>query len=169
MKKFKKTCILLVFGLALTGCGTQKDNAPVDGTADETPVISFEEKNDMPTATAEGDNNTTVMDEGDELTDVSEEDNKITDEAALAAIKNYCYKNNPDLKEMVDSGEYEVYWEIGSGDENEVVVLYRSYTAAIVRYYIDRTSGDTYVTEFVEGITPNEERTDETFNVKDYM
>ncbi len=33
----------------------------------------------------------------------------------------------------------------------------------------DPASGDTYVTEFVSGITPEEERTDETFNVREYI
>ena len=39
----------------------------------------------------------------------------------------------------------------------------------IVRYYIHPVSGETYVTEFVPGITEEEKRTDETLNVKDYM
>ena len=54
-------------------------------------------------------------------------------------------------------------------EKGEIVILYRSYTAAQIRYYIDPNTGDTYVTEFVPGITDEEERTEETFNVKDYM
>lgn len=61
-----------------------------------------------------------------------------------------------------------MYWDV-SGEENEVVVLLRSYTGAQVRYYISRNSGDTYVTEFVPGVTSEEERTEESFNVYDYM
>ena len=95
-------------------------------------------------------------------------DEKLTDEQALSAIRNYCYAENPDLKDMEESGDYTIYWDISSGDEKEVVVLYRSYTGAEIRYYIDRSSGDTYVTEFVSGITEEEERTEENFNVKDY-
>ncbi len=52
---------------------------------------------------------------------------------------------------------------------DQIVVLFRSYTGALVRYYIDPASGETYVTEFVSGITPEEERTEETLNVKDYI
>lgn len=96
-------------------------------------------------------------------------DEEITDEMALDAIENYCYTTNPDLKECVDSGDYYVDWEIDSSDDNQVVVLYRSYTSAEVRYYIDKESGETYVTEFVEGITPEEEPTDESFNIRDYL
>ena len=60
-------------------------------------------------------------------------------------------------------------WEIASSNDKEIVVLFRSYTGAQVRYYINPVSGDTYVTEFVPGITEDEERTDESFNVKDYI
>ncbi len=48
-------------------------------------------------------------------------------------------------------------------------MLFRSYTGAEVRYHIDRAAGETYVTEFVSGITEKEERTDETFNIRDYL
>ena len=93
----------------------------------------------------------------------------LSEEEALSAVKKYCYSSNPDLEEIVDNGEYPVYWEISSSDEREIVVLFRSYTGAIVRYYIDRASGETYATEFVPGISSGEERTDESINVRDYL
>ena len=94
---------------------------------------------------------------------------KLTDEQALSAIKNYCLIGNPDLMEIVQAEEYPVYWDVSSCDEKEVVVLFRSYTGAQIRYYIDRITGETYVTEFVLGITPEEMRTEERFNVRDYL
>lgn len=94
---------------------------------------------------------------------------KLTDEEALAAIRNYCCLANPSLEEIVNAGEYPAYWEIASGDEEEVVVLYRSYTGALVRYYIGRATGNTTVTEFVPGITAEEQPTDENFNARDYL
>ena len=94
---------------------------------------------------------------------------QLSDEQALSAIKIYCTISNPDLADIVSAGEYPVYWEISSSNENEIVVLFRSYTGAQNRYYIDRNTGNTYVTEFVPGITSAEERTGESFNVKDYM
>lgn len=93
---------------------------------------------------------------------------KLSDEQALAAIRNYCFSRNPDLEGIVKAGEYPVYWEVLSSDEKEIVVLFRSYTGAQNRYYIDRLSGQTYVTEFVPGITDEEQRTDESFNIRDY-
>ena len=92
----------------------------------------------------------------------------ISEEQALNAIKNYCYSINPDLESIVDEGNYPVYWDISSSDENEIVILFRSYTGAQNRYYIDRNTGDTYVTEFVPGIMDEEERTDEMFSVNDF-
>ena len=99
------------------------------------------------------------------LNDVEE----LSDEQALAAIRNYCYSRNPDLEGIVKAGEYPVYWDISSSDEKEIVVLFRSYTGAQNRYYIDRLSGETYVTEFVPGITDEEQLTDESFNIRDYF
>ena len=93
----------------------------------------------------------------------------ITADQALSAVKNYCYKNNPDLNEMVKSGNYTINWEIQSSDDNEIVILYRSYTSALVRYYINPVTGDTYVTEFMPGITDSEQKTDEQFNIRDYL
>ena len=94
---------------------------------------------------------------------------RITDEEVLSAVKNYCRENNPDLKGIEEEGEYPVYWDIESSDEKEIVVLFRSYTGAQIRYHIDPESGETFVTEFVPGITSKEEKTDESFNVRDYL
>lgn len=94
---------------------------------------------------------------------------KLSDEQALSAIKNYCYITNPDLKSIVEAKEYPVYWEISSSDEDEIVVLFRSYTGAQNKYYIDRVTGDTYITEYVPGIMVEEEMTEERINVRDYL
>ena len=94
---------------------------------------------------------------------------RISDEQAMAAVKRYCYSVNPDLKSIVNAGENTVYWDISSSTDTEIVVLFRSYTGAQVRYYIDRMSGNTHVTEFVPGITPAEEPSDESLNAWDYV
>ena len=105
----------------------------------------------------------------DETVTLEDTDGRLTDEQALDAVRNYCFGKNPELESMVESGEYPIYWDIASSGEQEVVVLFRSYTSAQERFYIDRSSGETYVTEFVPGITENEERTDESFNVRDHL
>jgi hypothetical protein len=70
---------------------------------------------------------------------------------------------------MASSDEYTIYWNVTSNTANEIVVLHRSYTGAETRYYIDPVSGETYSTELVPGIIDEEQRTEESFNVKDYM
>ena len=96
-------------------------------------------------------------------------DAPITEEQALSAVKNYCHINNPDLSDIEKEGEYTVYWEIESEDDDEIVVIFRSYTGALIRYYIEPVSGDTYVTEYVPGITSEEQKTDEQFNIRNYV
>ena len=146
--------ILMVLGLA--ACGNT--NAP----ADEPLVIQ-----DEPVSVKDN------SDDGNQDTLPSENDlaseGEISDEAALAAIENYVKKSQPDLDSMQDSGDYTIYFEVESSDENQIVVLYRSYTAAQTRYYVDRLTGDVYVTELVPGIIDEETRNDETFNIKDYI
>ncbi len=94
---------------------------------------------------------------------------RLTDEQALAAIRNYCCRSNPDLESIVNAGEYPVYWEVASADAREIVILFRSYTGSLNRYYIDPVSGDTYVTELAPGSTDTEQRTDESLNAWDYL
>ena len=94
---------------------------------------------------------------------------KLTDEQAAAAARNCCIIQNPELAESVKNGEYPSYWEVQSSDGNEIVVLFRSYTGAQIRYYIDPVSGETTVTELVPGVTDEEQRTGESLNAWDYL
>ncbi|MBO7404916.1 MAG: hypothetical protein J6V24_08130, partial [Clostridia bacterium] len=95
-------------------------------------------------------------------------ENRISEEQAISAVRQYCFSVDPGLESIVNSGEYPVYWDV-SPSENAIVVLFRSYTGAQIRYYVDPLTGDTYVTEFVPGITAAEERTAESLNVRDYI
>jgi len=101
--------------------------------------------------------------------DTGAADDLITEDQAVDAITDYCYEQNPDLKDIVEAGEYPVYWDISSSDDKEIVVVFRSYTGALTYYHIDPATGDTYVTELVPGIIDEEQRTDETLNVRDYI
>ena len=98
-----------------------------------------------------------------------ESSGSITQEQALEAIRKYCFANDPELESMMKSGDYTTYFETSTNDAGEIVVLYRSYTAAQIRYYINPTSGDVYVTELVPGIIDDEQKTAESFNIKDYI
>ena len=145
MKKTKILMISCCMAICLAGCGTK--------SPEETgPHIE-----------------SIPADESAPVDESAQADDAISQEQALEAIKNYCLINNPDLEGMVDSDEYTINWDATTNEAGEIVVLYRSYTAAEIRYYINPSSGETYVTERVPGIIDDEQRTDESFNVKDYM
>ena len=93
----------------------------------------------------------------------------LSDDEALAAVRRYCCAVNPELADMISAGEYPIGWEIESGDAPQIVVLFRSYTGAEVRYHIDPVSGQTDVTEFMPGISAEEEPTGEQINMWDYL
>lgn len=154
MKRTVIAAMILILAASMTACVNKEAKKSEDtGSAIETPSVeasSVEASSEM-------------------TTEAADDSGKITNDQALEAIKNYCVKNNPDLEGMINSNDYTINWDIESSDEKQIVVLYRSYTAALIRYYIDPTTGETYVTEFVPGITEEEERTDESFDLKDFL
>ena len=152
MKKYLFIFVSALLIAVLAGCGAKGDNK-----ADPSREAAA-----LETASEEAASEEAASEE-------TAEPSSLSDEEALSAVKNYCYDSNPDLKDIEKDGEYELYWEVESGGDKEIVVLFRSYTGAQIRYHIDRDSGDTYVTEFVPGITEEEEKTDESFNIRDYM
>ena len=155
----KLMCYVLIFAVAISvfaGCSKKADVKEMDASKPTETIVQEQQ----------AEKETQIL---PEVETAEAEEQLITDEQALDAIKSYCYMGNPDLESIVSAGQYPVYWDIASSDEKEIVVLFRSYTGAQNRYYIDRNTGDTYVTEFVPGITSEEARTDERFNVRDYF
>ena len=95
-------------------------------------------------------------------------DDLLTDERAASAIRNYCLIQNPDLNGILQQEDAPVYWELLSSDGDEIVVLYRSYTGAQNRYYINAVTGEATVTQLVPGILDEEQSTEEVLNVWEY-
>ena len=89
-----------------------------------------------------------------------------TKDQALAGALNYYTSINPGYELKGDYGEY---WDVTDENPGEYTVIYRSYTGAINRYYVNSSTGETYVTEFVPGIIDEEQKTGETFNINDYL
>ena len=142
---------------------TQTEIATSDQTEDIQPIQTETALTDQPENSQLYETEATAVGQSDSKPDV------LTEQQALDAIRNYCFNQNPNLKNMMDSGEYNIYWDVTTNDTNEIIVLYRSYTAAQIRYYIDPVSGETYVTELVPGIIDEEQRTEESFNVRNYL
>ena len=157
MKKTKILMISCCMAICLVGCGTKSP----EETGPHIESIPADESVQA--------DESTPADESAPGDEGAQADDAISQEQALEAIKNYCFITNPDLEGMVDSDEYTINWDVTTNEAGEIVVLYRSYTAAEIRYYINPASGETYVTERVPGIIDDEQRTDESFNVKDYL
>ncbi|WP_173385585.1 hypothetical protein [Ruminococcus flavefaciens] len=176
MKKKMTLFALCFMCVGLMACGTQTTNTSVKQT--ETSTTTAAEQTSKPTEAAQQETTEAATQEQTEAvqteipettTSVQTDSEALSEDQALDAIKNYCFTNNPELKNMASSDEYTIYWNVTSNTANEIVVLYRSYTGAETRYYIDPVSGETYSTELVPGIIDEEQRTEESFNVKDYM
>jgi len=177
MRKFETACITLAFVFMVAGCASQSNLSQNESVLEASSSISVEPVDESDEESGDASTESITLESADtdavNADDSATEDNAsdssdITDEVALSAIKNYCYETIPGLQEIIDSG-VEVYWEIESSSDEEVVVLFRSYTGAECRYHVDRASGDTYYTEFVPGITSQEMLSDEKINAKDYI
>ena len=168
MKKFINltTFVVMLCILATMACGCSgKSND--EETTTESVVTEATTTVEETSATTAEETTTTA----EETTTIAEETtvSPITDEMAVDAITTRCVLENPDLTNLMAEGDYTFYWEVVSSTDSQVVVLYRSYTGAEIRYYIDRITGETTVTELVPGIIDEEQATDETFNARDYL
>lgn len=173
MKKFINltAIVLLVCMLATMVCacsGKNENEAIIDENVEAEVTTTVEETTTAATSAAtEEATVATTADTATEATTAATEavtTNIITDEMAYDAIRNRCISENPDNAELDPE-----HWYIISSDDNEVVVFFLAYTGAEIRYYIDRTTGDTHVTELVPGIFDEEQDSDETFNAWDYI
>ncbi len=153
----KNTVILMILGMSmiLFACGVpekeEKASLAESMESENEPQMEIVEKS------AEQADNTA------EKTDI------ISEDQAYNAVINYNKAIGSGLSEQINSEGYEEYWNVSTNEDGKIVVLYRSYTAAQIRYYVDPVSGETYVTEIVPGIADEERETGETFNVRDYL
>ncbi len=89
----------------------------------------------------------------------------MTSEMAYEGVNNYCHseydwsiaKENPDIMSVA----------MGDDMESEYKVIFRSYTGALVYFYVDKASGKTRIVEHVP--TLNIENEVGTINLFDYL
>ncbi len=93
----------------------------------------------------------------------------LTEDQAYNAVINYNKAIGSGIDDELNSEGYTEYWDASTNENGEIVVLYRSYTGAQTRYYVNPTTGETYVTELVPGIIDEEQKNGETFNARDYL
>lgn len=85
----------------------------------------------------------------------------------VAAVEKYCRSQNPDLNNL--DGEYDFYWTMDQVTDEEYKVLFRSYTAAMTYYHINKLTGNVTTTVVVPAISLDEMDDPETFNIYDYI
>lgn len=89
----------------------------------------------------------------------------VTAEMALEGVSNYCHSEydwsvadeNPDLMSVT----------MGEETETEYKVVFRSYTGALVNFYVDKSSGLTRKVEYVPALDLESEAG--TINLFDYI
>jgi len=90
---------------------------------------------------------------------------KITAEMAFEGVNNYCHqeydwsvaKDNPDI----------MYVQMGEETDSTYQVVFRSYTGALVHFYVNKTSGTTRMVEEVPNLNVEEDAG--TINLFDYL
>ena len=90
---------------------------------------------------------------------------KITAEMAFEGVSNYCHsaynwsaaEENPDIMGL----------EMGEETDSAYHVVFRSYTGALVNFYVDKASGTTRMVEYVPALDRQEEAG--TMNLLEYL
>ena len=90
---------------------------------------------------------------------------EITAEMAYEGVSNYCHsaydwsiaEENPSM----------MYVEMGEETETEYQVVFRSYTGALVYFYVEKSSGTTRMVEYVPALDIKEETG--TIDIFDYL
>lgn len=91
---------------------------------------------------------------------------ELTEDVVLKAITKYCYDANPNLA-TADKGSY--YFSVFETTEDEIVIVFRSYTGALIYYHVAIATGDVYSMEYVPVIMDEPQPGEEKFNVNDYI
>ena len=89
----------------------------------------------------------------------------VTAEKAYQGVSNYCHseydwsiaEDNPSIMGI----------EMGEETDSAYQVIFRSYTGALVYFYVDKTSGSTRMVEFVPAL--NLETEAGSINLRDYL
>nr|WP_155959568.1 hypothetical protein [[Eubacterium] cellulosolvens] len=132
-------------------------------------VTSTPEETEMPTPTPVPKETETVAEPEEQNEALASETRILTEEQAYEAVINHnriTGSGNAGEHNTVGAVEY---WNTSTNEDGIIVVLYRSFTGAVIRYYVNPVTGETYVTEWVYGIVDEETRTGETFNAWDYF
>ncbi len=94
-----------------------------------------------------------------------EQPSGITAEMAYEGVNNYCH-NQYDWR-VADDNPSMMSVTMGEGTETEYKVIFRSYTGALVYFYVDKTNGKTRLVEHVPALDIDSAAG--TINLLDYI
>ena len=89
----------------------------------------------------------------------------ITAEMAYEGVNNYCHSAYD--WSVAESNPSIMYVEMGEETDSAYQVVFRSYTGAIVNFYVDKTSGTTRLEEYVPALDVRSEAG--SININDYL
>ena len=98
-------------------------------------------------------------------TEINITKDKITAEMAFEGVSNYCHSTY-DWSVAEDNPSI-MYVEMGVETDSAYQVVFRSYTGAFVNFYVDKTSGQTRIEEYVPALDIKEEAG--TIDLFDYL
>ena len=90
---------------------------------------------------------------------------EITAEMAYEGVSNYCHSAYD--WSMAEANPSMMYVEMGEETETEYQVVFRSYTGALVYFYVEKSSGTTRMVEYVPALDIKEESG--TIDIFDYL
>lgn len=162
-KKFLTTLLVAVVACTAFGCG----DVPSEGkneTKSYTDVKTVETRQ----TTADSKNDSTEEDTTEENTseEASNGNVALTDQVVLNAIIDYCYENHPGIA-TAEEGSY--YWDIFETSDEEITIVFRSYTGAFMYYHVPVATGDVYVMEYIPVVMDAPQMGDEQFSIYDYI
>ncbi len=89
----------------------------------------------------------------------------ITAEKAYEGVSNYCHSKYD--WSMAEDNPSMMYIEMGEETDSVYQVVFRSYTGALVNFYVDKTSGITKMEEYVPTLDVKSEAG--TIDIFDYI
>lgn len=165
MRHFRLTVLVVLCAFIVCACSvtpfgkTPKNSDGSSESAAETTVASAVNSTDTPK----------YSELVPETTPSETEPSKpLTDEEALEGFENYLYFKIKNLQKILDEDKVPCTWGIATSSKNEIMIMFKSNTGALLRYHINRKSGKTYVTQY--SVESNSYyRTRETLNVREYI
>lgn len=152
-------CAILLCACSVTPFGKSPESSASEETGTETTAVQTKDKDDTPEYSE-------LIRES--VPEETEPVKPLTDEEAMTGFTNYLYFKIKNLQTILDEDKLPCTWGIASSNKDEIMIMFKSHTGALLRYHVNRNTGKTYVTQYAVQ-TNSYYRTKETLNVREYI